>query len=503
MNSNTRTHNFKLNLLFGYFAQIGILILSFIGRKIFLNYLSVDYLGINGLYSNVLTILSLAELGLDSAVVYSLYKPVAENDTILIHSLLVYFKKIYTYLALGLFGLGVALIPFLRFLVNSDISDSDLIIYYILFLINTVSSYFVAHKVALLSAAQEQRTQKIVTLSLNIFLQMAHILVLVIFGNFYAYVIATVLTTILTNITLGIVVEHQHPEVFTGKEIVTFDKEPIKKRIYSTFLYKIGAVMINSTDNILISVLVSTLAVGLYSNYYTIISGISGFIAIITSSIISGVGNLAVREKKEKQCIIFDIILLSYHTVSAIGFIGIYLLINDVITIWLGSKYIFDENTVCIIAINFYLTTAISPVWMFREANGFFERVKYLLLIRAVINIILSIALGKIYGVLGVFLATAISLLLTNFWYEPTIISKQILGRKQSIYWKKQIKYAVITMVSFYISHQIVKLLPNTLITLLIKTIIICIITLIVFSLTCCRTQEFKGLIARFIHRKK
>ena len=142
--SNSRSKNALLNIVFGYAAQMGILILSFVGRRIFLRFLSIDYLGINGLYSNILTVLSLAELGLDTAVLYSLYKPVADNDIPLINSLLKYFKKIYTVLAVGIFAVGLALIPFLKFIVKSSLNDNSLIIFYLLFLVNTVASYFVA-----------------------------------------------------------------------------------------------------------------------------------------------------------------------------------------------------------------------------------------------------------------------------------------------------------------------------------------------------------------------
>ena len=452
MNGNSRTKNAKLNILFGYLAQTGIFILSFVGRKIFLHYLSADYLGINGLYSNILTILSLAELGLDTAVVYSLYKPVATDDYALIHSLLTFFKKIYYILALAIFSIGIALIPFLNYLVNSNVSNTELILYYVLFLTNTVASYFVAHKVALLSAAQKQRVQKLIALSFNLLLQVIHIIVLVAFKNYYAYIVATVINTIISNIVLSIVTKRMHPQIFASKEYVEFDKKQIISRILSTFLYKFGAVLINSTDNILISVIVSTVAVGYYSNYYTVVAAITGFVSIITTSLISGIGNKAATDSKNGQGDLFDMMLLFYHIIAAIGLIGFSLLFNNLITIWLGSEYLFDEKTVFIIAFNFYLANAISPVWMFREANGFFVKVKYLLIIRAGINIALSIVFGMLWGVFGIFLATAASLILTNLWFEPRILSREILHRSQIIYWKKQLKYFLTTVFCYAIA---------------------------------------------------
>lgn len=493
MNKNTRTKNALLNIAFGYIAQIGIFILSFIGRKIFLLFLSADYLGINGLYSNILTILSLAELGLDSAVVYSLYKPVAEENVPLIASLINYFKKVYRILAGIIFLCGILLIPILKYLINSDLPDKDLIAYYVLFLINTVASYFVAHKVALLSACQEQRLQKIVTLSANLLLQILHIIVLFVWKNYFVYIFATVCSTILSNVILSKVCGKAHPELFKEIKQVKFEKGPIKRRIISTFLYKIGAVAVNSTDNILISVLVSTVAVGYYSNYYTVVSALQGFVSVISVSMISGIGNLAAKEKKESQTELFDMMLLFYHFLAALGLVGFSLLFNDLIEIWLGKQYLFSWPIVFVIAFNFYITNAVSPVWMFREANGFFDKVKYLILIRAVINLILSVALGKRFGVLGIFIATAVSMIMTNFWREPEIVSKDIFNRKQSIYWLKQLKYFVATVFAFFTSNLIIKQMGHSFIQLMVKALIVCIITFLSFVAVSLKSKEQKN----------
>ncbi len=488
----SRSKNLALNIYFGYLAQIGILILSFIGRKIFLKYLSVDYLGINGLYSNILIVLSLAELGFDTAVVYSLYKPVAENNIPLINSLLRYFRKIYSSLALIIFMLGIAIIPFLRFIIQSNLNQRDLILYYILFLINTVVSYLVAHKVALLSAYQEQRIQKLVLLTSNFILQLIHIIVLIIWGNYYIYIIATVISTVINNIILNFICNRRHAYLKDRTQQVAFDKKPINKKIFSSFVYKVGAVAINNTDNILISMLVSTAAVGLYSNYYTVISAIQGFIVIISTSLISGVGNLGANGDKKRQYEIFNIALLFYHLIAALGLTGFGLLFNDVITLWLGDMYLFDIKTVFIIALNFYLTNAVAPIWMYREANGFFEQVRYLMLVRAGINIVLSIILGILFGTFGILAATAISLLVTSFWYEPAILYKNVFGISQKYYWLKQTKCFLTTFVGFGLSMVIVSFIPSGFFTLIIKTIIIVSVISASFLISTFRSNEIR-----------
>ncbi len=492
--SNSRSKNAIRNIIFGYMAQFGIIVLSFVGRKIFLQFLTIDYLGINGLYSNILTVLSLPELGFDAAVLYSLYRPVAEDNKPLVYSMLRYFKKIYVVLAITIFAIGIAITPFLKYIIDSNLPETDLIIYYILFLTNTVASYFVGHKIVLLFAYQEQRIQKLITLMTNFVLQFVYIIVLIVWHNYYIYIASTVITTILNNIILNTICNKIHKDIFIKQKSINFEKKIIIRNVSSTFLYKIGAVAINNTDNILISMLISTAAVGLYSNYYTVIGAVQGFIAIITNSLISGIGNLCVTDDKKKQYEVFNMLLLFYHFIASLGAIGFGLLINDFISIWLGSEYLFEQSIVIAIVLNFYITNAISPVWMYREANGLFNRVKYLMLLRAIINIILSIFMGKYWGVMGIFAATTVSLVLTSFWYEPSILFKNIFGIPSKKYWLKQVKYFLVSTMCFIISRQIMSRLPDEITGFTLKAIIIIIINVSIFFVSCFKSDEVKRL---------
>lgn len=503
--SKSRSQNTILNIFFGYAAQLGTIVLSFIGRRIFLQYLSVDYLGINGLYSNILTVLSLAELGLDTAVVYSLYKPVADGNEALINSLLAYFKRIYFALAGIIFLIGTALVPFLHFLIKSELNRQDLIYYYLIFLVNTVASYFVAHKGVLLSAYQEQRVQKLVVLSSNLVLQILHIIVLVVWKNYYLYVLVTLLTTIISNLALGCVCDKIHPNIKKKLPPVDFDKKPIREKVYSTLIYKVGAVAVTNTDNILISVLVSTAAVGLYSNYYVVYGSIQGFIAIITTSLISSLGNLGVSGDKKRQYEIFNFALMFYHFTAALGLIGFSALLNDVVELWLGAEYLFDWPTVFIIALNFYISNAISPVWMYREANGLFEQVRYLMLARAAVNIILSVLLGMIWGTFGILLATAISLAVTNFWYEPRILFKKVFDLSVREYWRTQGRYFLMTLLAMAVCYGAIGVLPRaaTLPLILIKTLLIILLTTGIFFVFVHRKPEYGEIKALYARLRK
>lgn len=502
MKNNSRTKNLLLNIIVGYVAQVLLLLLSLIGRKIFLYYLDPTYLGVNGLYSNILTILSLAELGLDTAATFSLYKPIAENNNDLVASLVRFFRRIYLILSSVIIAVGLLIIPLLKFTVNSNLPFTDIVVFYVLFLINTVCSYFVAYKVVLINAMQRQRVRKFFLLGSNILLQIIHIVVLAIWKNYYAYLISTVCTTIITDIIFSIYCSRRYSIYLKPKELIKFDKKPILERLKSVFLYKIGGVLINSTDNILISTIVSTYAVGLYSNYLTITSSVQVFIAVITSSLIAGVGSLAAGKNVNKQKELFFSSTLFFHFLGGLGFVGFSLLFNEFIDIWIGSEYCLDFWTVMIIALNFYLSNAISSVWVFREANGLFTKVRYLLLIRALINVGLSILLGIFLGVLGILLATAISLLVTCFWLEPQILFKNVFITDLKHYWLKQLKYFMLVATSFGLSFLACYYLPSNLLFFIIKVVIIIIIYSGIFLLFNFKTNDFQFLLKFFMAKK-
>ncbi|ADY12109.1 polysaccharide biosynthesis protein [Sphaerochaeta globosa str. Buddy] len=493
--NNSRKKNAILNILIGYIAQIGLLFLSLVGRKIFLSFLSIEYLGINGLYSNILSVLSLAELGLDSAAVYSLYEPVASGNTELTFSLIKYFKKIYYSVSAGIFVIGLLLIPFLSYVINTDLPSNDLILYYVLFLSNTVASYFVAHKVALLSASQEQRVQKISSLISSFLLQILHIIVLLIWKNYYLYIIATVINTFLYNFILSRLCDRIHPELKKHQTGIDFETKPITSRIRHTLMYKLGVVAINNTDNILISSLVSTAAVGLYSNYYVVISAVQGFISVVTTSMISGIGNLAVSGNRRRQLEIFNMLLMFYHFLAALGGIGFGLLFNNLITLWLGNEYLFNSNTVSIISFNFYISCIVNPVWMYREANGLFKDVKYLIIVRAMFNITFSVLLGYKFGTFGILLATAVSLLITSFWFEPRILFRKVFNCSEKYFWIKQFKYSILSVISLVVCNYVVYIIKDTALGLILKAIVIVIVTSSIFSVGLCKSSEFRGIL--------
>lgn len=502
----SRGFNLINNVIVGYVVQMGIFLLTFITRKVFITYLSIDYLGINGLYSNLLTLLSLAELGLGNAAVYSLYKPVSENDEDKINCLVRFYKKLYLILSILILVLGLLLIPFLHLIINSSLTNSQLIIYYIIFLLSTVMSYLCAHNIVLLNANQNFSTQKIITMIVSVFQNIFQILALIIWKNYIVYILIQLLSNIIISILTNCYTVRKYK--FLKKKITSnlINKKDIYSNIISICTYKLGAVLVSNTDNILISIIVGTSVVGFYSNYNMVITAINTFIAIITNSLVYGIGNLCAEETKEKKLQTFNNILFIYNLIGTFCSITLFLCLNEFIKIWIGNQFIFENTIVFVICFNFYLTNINNPIWMFREATGMFKNVKYIMLATATINITLSIIMGKIYGLFGILIATIISKLLTIYVYEPIILFKKQFNEKSTKYFKKQFIYfrdsliciALCFFVSLFIGHGIL--------LLFLKVICFFLIVLFVFFIFHKNSSEWiymKNFINKIRRKKK
>ena len=496
MKEYTRSKNAILNIVFGYVALIGIKIIALISRRIFLQHLSIDYLGISGLYDNIIVILSLPEFGIDTAFMYLLYEPIANQNKEKIASLYQWFKKRYILLTIFVFAFGLLFIPFIRFFVTNNFLIKDLIGYYILSLLSLVTSYIMAPKVILLSAYQEQRYHKAIAFISALFLHITQIIVIKIWGNFHLYLLVVIISNIISIILLKLLCSKIHKEIYADANRIEIDKKSIITKTKEAFIYRTVTIFANGIDSILISSIVGTIALGTYLNYYVIICSVQEFVAIITASLISGVGNLMNENNIKKQNEIFDITNMFYHLIGTLGLCGFGLLINQFISFWLGKDLLFDSLTVFMIAFNFYLTSVMSPIVIFTEANGLFKNVKNLLIAQAMICIILSFVFGRMWGVCGIFAAKIISTILTIYWREPKILFNRVLKKPLSHYWKAQSKYGIISIVSFIVCCIISSIIVSrSLIGFITKVLFIVCFVCLLFYLVTKNTKENKRII--------
>lgn len=498
MTSNSRTKNFIKNATIGISSQIVSYILSFVGRTFFIHYLGAEYLGINGLYTSVLFLLSLAELGIGNVLTFVLYKPVSEGNQEKIVELLHYFKKIYRIIAFTILGIGLALIPFLGFFVKSDLPRNDLILYYVLFLLNSVVSYFVIYKTTLINADQRIYITKIADSVTNVLLTGIQIVIIMLTKSYVLYLCAIIVSSVLKNICLSQIANKNYPYIKTVKvkTIDTGEKKAINDRIKSMFLYKAATVIINQSTNIIISAMLGTAIVGYYSNYTMIMSLVNGFISILITSVFASLGHLNTGEEKEKSYQIFNGLILFFHWLGAVCSICFLLIYNDFILLWIGQQYVLDVATVVAVVINFYLVTISNQNWMYRETMGLFSDIKYVMFYAAIINIACAIILGNLIGLPGILLATSIGRCATIFWYEPQILYRKQFKKPVTKYWIKQGINSIITFVSLGISFVICRNFSASFSMIALKIAIVTIITTSCFIVFHLRSRDLHLLLS-------
>lgn len=423
----SRTKNTMKNMTYSWISSIITTILGFISRTIFINTLGTTYLGINGLFTNILSVLSFTELGIGTAMNFSLYKPVAENDERKISLLMNLYKKAYRIIALIITILGLLIIPFLPYLAKGTGDVENITVYYLIFLLNTVTSYFVSYKFSLLNAYQKNYIYTNVELIFRFTTTIIQMIVLVIYKNFLIYLLVGAIVNIIQKITLNYYMNKIYPylkEKVEGK-LDEEELKPIKKNIGALVYHKLGDIAVHQTDNIIVSSFINVTMAGLISNYTLIINSINTFVSQIFNSAVSSLGNLIATEKAEHQYEVFK--RYNFLNFWLYGFcaISLYTLISAFISIVWGSDKIVDNLTVILMCTDFYMIGQRIAINNIKIAGGIFKEDKLVSIFQAVINLIVSIVLVNKIGLPGVYLGTIVSGTLATV-VRPIIIYKNI-----------------------------------------------------------------------------
>lgn len=494
----SRTKNTIKNVRSGIIVQTINRLMIFVVRTVFIKTLNTQYVGVNGLFTNILTILSFAELGIGTAIIYSMYKPVAEHDHKKIKSLMKLYQKSYNIIGGVVFLLGLFVIPFMGLIIKDapDIKE-NLNFIYVLFLVNTSASYFFTYKKSIIYAHQKQRVVDNIDSIFYFGKSIAEIAILCITRNFVAYLVTDILATVTENVAIAFKANKMYPYL-KDKDAEPLSKEESKgifSNVKSLVVYKFGGVIMNGTDNILISSMVNVATVGLCSNYTMLITAIKNIVMHALGGVTASVGNLnVVGNPKQKENVFYQITFVNY-IVFSFGSIAFMLLLNPFIRIWLGEEYLLGLSVSVALAVSFWIDGLRNPGYTYRTTLGLFQKGKMTPYIGAVTNIGLSIIFCKLWGVVGIFVATSVAQLASYSWIDPYLIHKYEFKTPVSKYFKKYIKYAVVfgisTVIALYISSFInfnawINLALNAMVAFVVPNII----NLIVF----CKGEEFVNL---------
>ncbi len=507
MGKKSRTEYSILNIITGLGGYTLNAMLGLVCRVVFTHTLSVEYLGVSGLFTNILSMLSLAELGIGSAIVYALYRPLAVDDKEKVASLVKFYGQCYRVIGVVVAVIGVTLMPFLHLLIDEPNIQENIYLLYGLYLFNAASTYFFSYRASLLMAAQQSYIVTSVNYIITVTQSVLQIIWLFTTHRYIGYLFIQCIGVLVYNIVISYIAKKKYPYI-AEKNIKPLDRDEkggLVCNIRALVVWKLCGLLVNSTDNIIITFFNGLETVGLASNY-TLLSGmLNSLLNQLFNGITASVGNLNATESKEKKLAIFNIINFANFWLFGWASIGIFVVSTDIVRLLFGSSYVLPISIPFVLALNFYMVGMQNAVWTYKNTMGLFRQGRYLLVVTATINLACSIWLGKMWGLFGILFATSISRALTNIWYDPYAVFKYGLKEKLSIYFKKYGQYAMILFLTGIVCYGICAFIHVSVFAdVILEFVICCVIPNLIFFLYFHKTEEFqyfKKLLLRIIHR--
>ena len=460
---DSRTKNSIRNSTVSIITQVLTVIINFIVKTVFIHTLGSEYLGVNGLFSNIITMLSLADLGIGVAIPYSLYKPLAEENHEKINILMKFYAKVYNVIGIIVLTIGLSLIPFLGLMIKDMPDIPHLRFIYALFVIHSASSYFFVYKRFLIESDQKGYITSKIIFVFSTILSILQIILLLLTKNFILFLLSSIVIVILQNIYIShkaIVLYPFLKEKSTSK-MAKEDMKDISKNVSALLIYRIGTVVTNGTDNIVISKFIGLVMVGIYSNYLLIMNSLNTILNQLFNAITSSIGNLVVTTDSKRSSDVYEKLNLFNFWLYALCSICLLVLFNPFIEIWIGKEYLLSFSVVFLLVFNFYITGMQAVTTSFRNAYGLFWKAKYRPLVMIVINIVVSIVLVKFMGIAGVVLGTIISRLVTVTWLDPYIVYHYGFQKSPKRYYIKYSVLLILFLVVALVTNWVVGYIPG------------------------------------------
>lgn len=485
-----RTKKAMKNASIGIITYILTFIPQFLLRKVFLDTLGEDTLGLNSLFTNLISYLSIVEMGIGSAIIFSLYRPFAENNRVKIKGYLNYYAKFYKIAGTCIFVLGLMLSPFLHVFINNDVEVNiqQAQWYFILFLVKTYISYLFTYKFCILTVAQENYKVSISTAITGITIAIFQFIGLIILPRFDVYIFIQIIVNLIQYFILNRYIDKKFEWINTVKgEITRQEKADLTKNVKALFIHKIGHIFVFGTDNIVISTFINLSAVARYNNYNMIINAIQGLVGTVVGAITPSIGNLLVEKNASEAYKVHQRLFLLNFWISSFVVIILYNVSTQFITLWLGVDAVVDNLTLSVILINFYFYLMRNPIESFKDGSGRYHEDRYAPIFEAGINLIFSIIFVRKIGLAGVFIGTLISNFAVLFWIKPLITYKYVFNRPLIDYFKTYLKYCLIALIPLVVTIILTQGIKSNATFLMlivngvINTVIINIIYLLIF----------------------
>lgn len=485
-----------LNIAAGVGGYALSVMLSLVNRMVFTRCLPAAYLGVSGLFSNVLSMLSLAELGVSGAIVYALYKPLAENNEEKIASLVRVFGTAYRTIGLIIGAAGICLLPFLTKIVGEQPQIEESIhLIYLIYLFEAAGSYFFTYRSTLLVAAQKNYLVTGVTYLVQCILAVVQAIFLHLTRNYLGYLVIQFSFSMITYIWISRIAVRHYPYITRRdtKPLEVREKKKIFRDMRDLMAYKISGVLVNSTDNIIITYFSGLATTGLASNYTLLTNTLSSLLNQVFNGLNSSVGNLNAIESEEKKFSMLKVTSLLNFWVFAWGTVGILFVSSDLVHLLFGESYVLDAVIPAVLALNFYTVGMQNAMWIFKHTMGLFRYGRFTQMFTALFNLVFSIVLGHVWGLFGILFATFLARLLTNLWYDPYVIYRHAFGKNPLEYLKKYIHYLLILLIEIVVCWILCSHIHfSLLVDVIVKVVIVSVVSNLVFFFAFRRAEEFE-----------
>lgn len=494
-----RTRNSVRNVIGAIINKFVTIVFPFVIRTIIIYKLGAEYAGLNSLFTSVLQILSLSELGIGSAIVFSMYKPVAEKDYKTIGALLNLYKYFYRIIGMVMLIIGIALLPFIPYFISGSYpADINLYALYLIYLFNTVLSYFLyAYKTSILNAYQRSDIENFIVTTINIGMYLIQVVVLLIFNNYYIYIIFLPISTIFINLIRSYITDKKFPHIKSEGQIDKETRTGIYKRVGALIGHQISGVVNCSLDNIVVSAFLGLLIVAQYGNYYYIVSALSGVMQVVFNSLTASIGNSIITEGKEKN--LKDFFDIHYMNVWIVTWICTCMLClyQDFMTLWVGEEALFSLDIVILFVVYFYSWQIRRTVLTYKNACGMWWADKFKPYVSVFSNLILNFTLVQICGIYGIMISTIFSYVVIEAPWETRVFFKEYFECSDWRYWKRQSFYTLIGLACMVVTYLVCSYIKSKgIIAFVFKGIICCIIPNVLWITITFKNSGFKRVVS-------
>lgn len=496
MNSSSVKKVIAKNTLVSMIMRLVYILITFITRSIFIEILGIKVLGLNAVFYNILSMLSLTEMGINSAILFFLYSKVANEDKAGISAVLSFYKKFYRIIGGLIFGLGLVIMPFIHNLKGVEEVGVNIYLVYLLLLINSVITYYVSYKNILLEADQKIYVISVVRYTSLILMNVVRIVMLGVIGSFYIYLALPILFNVISNWFLKKIVDRKYEFLNEYKEsrLDSTSRKKIIKNCSALFIHRVSGFLTYGTDNILIAYFGNIRAVGIYDNYYMMINNVNIIVREVLNALRATIGNLVAKQDRESSYKTYKTINFASYYIFGFCTVNLYVLAGPFLTFWLGSQYLMDDSILIILLLNFYITGMITVLFMYRDANGLFSKDVIKSIIEAIVKLLFSFLLGAYYGMGGVFMGTLLSCLCTSFWFEPYLVFYHYFKVPLYEYWKEYIIQILKLLLTIIISKAAFLYLYGGL-PFILAALLNCLLVFLLFFVFNYRSKEMQKVL--------